>query len=50
MTAWRFFVVVRPFHRHVLFYEIVGGEVIMRRVLHGQRHLPRRLLEPPGAE
>ena len=50
LETWRFFVVMRPFHRHVLFYEIVGGEVLMRRVLHGQRHLPRRLLEPPGAE
>ena len=26
-----------------------GDEVIVRRVLHGHRHLPRRLLEPPGA-
>jgi len=50
LSAWRFFVVVRPFHRHVVFYEIVGGEVIMRRILHGHRQLPQRLLEPPGAE
>jgi plasmid stabilization system protein ParE len=50
LAAWRFFVVLRPFHRHVLFYEVTGGEVIMRRAVHGQRHLPRRLLEPPGAE
>ena len=50
LAAWRFFVVARPFHRHVLFYEIVGGEVILRRVLHGHRDLPQRLLEPPGAE
>lgn len=50
LAAWRFFVVMRPFHRHVLFYEIAGGEVIMRRVLHGHRNLPRRLLQPPGAE
>lgn len=50
LAAWRFFVVLRPFHRHVLFYEIVGGDVILRRVLHGNRHLPRRLLEPPAGE
>ncbi len=50
LAEWRFFVVVRPFHRHVVFYEIVGGEVLLRRVLHGHRHLPQRLLEPPGAE
>ena len=50
LAAWRFFVVVRPFHRHVLFYELVDAEVIMRRVLHGHRNLPKRLLEPPGSE
>jgi plasmid stabilization system protein ParE len=50
LAAWRFFVELRPFHRHVLFYEIVNDEVILRRVLHGHRHLPQRLLEPPGAE
>jgi toxin ParE1/3/4 len=50
LTGWRFFVVVRPFQRHVLFYEIIDDEVIMRRILHGHRDLPRRLLEPPGSE
>jgi plasmid stabilization system protein ParE len=43
-------VVPRPFQKHVLFYEVMDGEVVMRRVLHGHRDLPRRLLEPPGAE
>lgn len=50
LSDWRFFVVFRPFHKHVLFYEIAGGEVVMRRAMHGQRDLPRRLLEPPGAD
>lgn len=50
LAEWRFFVVLRPFHRHVLFYEIVVGEIILRRVLHGRRNFPQRLLEPPGAE
>ena len=50
LAAWRFFVVVRPFRRHVLFDEIIDGEVIMRRVLHGHRNRPKRLLEPPGPE
>jgi hypothetical protein len=27
-------------------YEIVSGEVVMRRAMHGRRDLPRRLLEP----
>ena len=50
LAAWRFFVVVRPFHRHILFYEVAGSDVVMRRALHGHRHLPQRLLQPPGAE
>ena len=47
LKAWRFFLVFRPFKRHILFYEISGQDVNMRRALHGFRHLPRRLLEPP---
>jgi len=50
LATWRFFVVLRPFHRHILFYELVGGDVILRRALHGHRHLTRRILEPPGAD
>jgi plasmid stabilization system protein ParE len=50
LSEWRFFVVPRPFQKHVLFYEVMDGEAVMRRVLHGHRDLPRRLLEPPGAE
>lgn len=45
LTSWRFFVVFRPFNRHVLFYEINEGRVIMRRAMHGHRDLPRRLLD-----
>jgi len=44
LRDWRFFVAFRPFNKHVLFYEIIGDEVVMRRVMHGQRDLPRRLL------
>jgi plasmid stabilization system protein ParE len=50
LAGWRFFVVLCPFHRHILFYELSGNEIILRRVLHGHRHLSQRLLEPPGAE
>ena len=50
LVAWRFFVVARPFQRHVLFYETADGAVLMRRGLHGHRDFPRRLLEPPGAD
>ena len=45
LCDWRFFVVFRPFDKHLLFYEIIGGEILMRRAMHGHRDLPRRLLE-----
>ena len=48
LADWRFFVVLRPFHRHVIFYEVAGDAVEMRRAMDGRRDLPRRLLEPPG--
>ncbi len=48
LRGWRSFIVLRPFNTHVLFYELTGGEVLLRRAMHGHRNLPRRLLEPPG--
>lgn len=50
LAAWRFFVALRPFQRHVLFYEMIGADLVLRRAMHGHRDLPARLLEPPGAE
>jgi len=50
LREWRFFLVVRPFQKHILFYEVGGNDVIMRRAMHGQRDLRRRLLEPPQAD
>ena len=50
LRDWRFFVVFRPFKKHVLFYELIGNDAVMRRAMHGHRDLPRRLLEPPGTE
>lgn len=50
LRDWRFFVVFRPFKKHVLFYELAGDDVIMRRAMHGHRDLPRRLLKPPGTD
>jgi plasmid stabilization system protein ParE len=46
LRGWRFFVVFRPFHRHILFYELADRDVVMRRALHGHRDLPRRLVDP----
>jgi len=47
LRDWRFFPAFRPFRKHILFYEIVSGEVVMRRAMHGHRDLPQRLLETP---
>ncbi len=48
LRSWRIFPVFRPFQKHILFYEIIGGEVVLRRAMHGHRDLPRKLLEPPA--
>ena len=49
LKEWRFMVVLRPFQKHILFYEVKDGGTIMRRAMHGHRDLPRRLTEPPEA-
>ncbi len=46
LRAWRFFLVLRPFRRHILFYEVLAEELVLRRAMHGHRDLPRRLLQP----
>ena len=48
LRDWRFFVLFRPFRKHLLFYEIDGETVIMRRAIHGHRDMPKRLLQKPG--
>jgi plasmid stabilization system protein ParE len=45
LSGWRFFVVLRPFHRHILFYELVSDALVMRRAMHGHRNLQLRLTE-----
>ncbi|MBE7502093.1 MAG: type II toxin-antitoxin system RelE/ParE family toxin [Verrucomicrobiales bacterium] len=47
LRDWRFFLLFRPFHKHILFYQVLADEVLLRRAMHGHRDLPRRLLEPP---
>jgi plasmid stabilization system protein ParE len=49
LRDWRFIVVFRPFQKHILFFETSGDEVLLRRAMHGNRDLPRRLMEPPEA-
>ena len=50
LAGWRFHVVMRPFHRHIIFYEATDGGTIFRRAMHGHRDLPRRLREAPSAD
>jgi plasmid stabilization system protein ParE len=38
------------FEKHLIFYRVEDDTLVVFRVLHGVRDLPRRLLEPPGAE
>ena len=38
------------FGKHLIFYRLLDGTPYVFRVLHGMRDLPRRLLDPPGAD
>lgn len=49
LREWRFFVAFRPFNKHVLFYQVLTDELVLRRAMHGHRNLPHRLHEPPAA-
>jgi len=50
LQALRFIPLSRPCDRYLVFYRVHPGEVIVERLMHGYRDLPRRLLDPPGAE
>ena len=50
LQEWRFVLVFRPFQKHVLFYEVKDGDVVLRRTMHGHRDFSRRLSEPPQPE
>ena len=45
LTGWRYFVLSRPFSKHLLFYVVESDRLVMRRALHGHRDLPRHLLQ-----
>ena len=45
----RSFPVAGPFGGHLVFYQAGGATMEVKRVMHGARDLPRRLLEPPEA-
>ena len=42
----RSFAISRPFSSHLVFYKADEKYVSIKRVMHGGRDLPRRLLEP----
>jgi plasmid stabilization system protein ParE len=50
LLGLRSFRVIRPFHRHVIFYRLIAMELFAERIMHGTRDLPRRLREEPGSE
>jgi len=50
LSDLRFYLVEKPFDRHLIYYRISSEELVAFRVVPGARDLPRRLLDPPGAE
>jgi plasmid stabilization system protein ParE len=46
----RFFLVRRPFDRHLIFYRVCGHTLDIIAIIHGLRDLSRRRFAPPGAE
>lgn len=50
LADMRFYLVQKPFERHLIYYRISDEELVAFRVVSGARDLPRRLLDPPGTE
>ena len=50
LAGIRLFLVRKPFDKHLIFYRVCGDTLDIVRIVHGLRDLPRRLLDPPGAE
>ncbi len=50
LAGIRFFLVGKPFDKHLIFYRVCGDTLDIVRIVHGLRELPQRLLNPPGAE
>ena len=46
----RFIPLPRPFQTLLVFFHIDGDTLLVERLMHGYRDLPRRLLDPPDAE
>ncbi len=50
LAGIRFFLVRKPLDKHLIFYRVCGDTLDIVRIVHGMRDLPRRLLDPPGAD
>ena len=50
LAELRSFQLQGSYHKHLIFYRVENDTLVVFRVLQGMRDLPRRLLEPPGAE
>jgi plasmid stabilization system protein ParE len=48
LAGLRFYLVEKPFQRHLIFYRVSGEQLVAFRVVAGVRDLPRRLLDTPG--
>ena len=46
----RFYLVEKPFQRHLIYYRISGEELVAFRVVPGERDLPRHLLDHAATE
>jgi len=50
LQSIRSFSILSPFRCHLVFYRIEGECLVVFRVMHGMRDLPRRLTQPPNAD
>lgn len=50
LAGLRLYLVEKPFQRHLIYYLVRGDELVLFRVVSGNRDLPRRLLDPPDVE
>ena len=48
LRGMRFFLVQRPFEKHLIFYRHNTEILLAERIMHGSRNLARRLRELPG--
>ena len=50
LAEFQSFRVQSPFDSHRIFYRITAASLVLERLVHGARDLPRRLKEPPGSD